>query len=118
MIDHSTALLGLPGFEVLAAEKTANEWHVVVQLPRDLVGCALCGAVAVVKDRRTVTVRDLPTPSAHPAVELGVPDSATETVDCRPTHRQDGCVRQPTRGLAVAGTVVSATVVGLSRARP
>ena len=60
MIDHSTALLGLPGFEVLAAEKTANEWHVVVQLPRDLVGCALCGAVAVVKDRRMVTVRDLP----------------------------------------------------------
>jgi transposase len=60
VIDHSTALLDLPGFEVLGAEKTSGEWHVVVQLPRELVGCPVCGAVAVVKDRRTVTVRDLP----------------------------------------------------------
>ena len=30
------------------------------QTPRDLVGCGECGAVARVKDRRTVTVRDLP----------------------------------------------------------
>ena len=60
MIDHSTALLGLPGFQVLHAEKTDGEWHVVVETPRDLVGCPACGAVARVKDRRTVTVRDLP----------------------------------------------------------
>ena len=59
-MDHSTALLGLPGFQVLDTEKTAGEWNLLVELPRDLVGCALCGAVARVKDRRTVLVRDLP----------------------------------------------------------
>ena len=59
-MDHSTALLGLPGFQVLDAEKTSGEWHVTVETPRDLVGCLVCGAVARVKDRRTVTVRDLP----------------------------------------------------------
>ena len=37
-----------------------GEWHVGIQTPRDLVGCAECGAVARVKDCRTVTVRDLP----------------------------------------------------------
>ena len=31
-----------------------------VETPRELVGCPVCGAVASVKDRRTVTVRDLP----------------------------------------------------------
>ena len=31
-----------------------------VQTPRQPVGCPVCGAVAHVKDRRTVTVRDLP----------------------------------------------------------
>jgi len=59
-MDHSTALLGLPGFQVLDTENTAGEWNVLVELPRDLVGCPLCGAVARVKDRRTVLVRDLP----------------------------------------------------------
>src|SRR5687767_6083634 len=31
-----------------------------MQTARDLVGCGECGAVARVKDRRVVTVRDLP----------------------------------------------------------
>jgi len=58
--DHVTALFGLPGFQVLSAENVDGEWHLGVQTPRDLVGCGECGAVARVKDRRTVTVRDLP----------------------------------------------------------
>jgi transposase len=37
-----------------------GEWYVGIETPRDLVGCGECGAVARVKDRRTVTVRDLP----------------------------------------------------------
>ena len=59
MIDHSTALLGLPGFRVLCAEKFSSEWYVDVETPRDLVGCPMCGAVAVVKDRRTVATDDI-----------------------------------------------------------
>src|SRR6478736_2456546 len=50
----------MPGFEVLSTEMIDGEWHVGIATPRDLVGCAECGAVARVKDRRTVTVRDLP----------------------------------------------------------
>src|SRR6478752_2840043 len=50
----------MPGFEVLSTEMIDGEWHVGIATPRDLVGCAACGAVARVKDRRTVTVRDLP----------------------------------------------------------
>jgi transposase len=55
-----TALFGMPGFEVLSTEMIDGEWHISIATPRDLVGCAECGAVALVKDRRTVTVRDLP----------------------------------------------------------
>ena len=50
----------MPGFEVLSTEMVDGEWHVGIETPRDLVGCGECGAVALVKDRRTVTVRDLP----------------------------------------------------------
>jgi transposase len=58
--DHVTALFGPPGFQVLSAENVDVEWHLGVETPRDLVGCGECGAVARVKDRRVVTVRDLP----------------------------------------------------------
>ena len=59
--DDVTALFGLPGFQVLSGENVDGEWHLGVETPRDLVGCGECGAVAEVKDRREVTVRDLPT---------------------------------------------------------
>ena len=58
MNDHVTALFGL--FQVLSAENVDGEWHLGVQTPRELVGCGEYGAVARVKDRRLVTVRDLP----------------------------------------------------------
>ena len=60
MTQNLTALFGMPGFEVLSTEMINGEWHVDIATPRDLVRCAECGAVARVKDRRTVTVRDLP----------------------------------------------------------
>ena len=60
MTQNITALFGMPGFEVLSTEMVDGEWHVGIETPRDLVGCVECGAVARVKDRRTVTVRDLP----------------------------------------------------------
>src|SRR3954452_22631300 len=58
--DDVTALFGVPGFQVLDVEKPHSQWVLVVQTPRELVGCEVCGAVATVKDRRAVTVRDLP----------------------------------------------------------
>ncbi len=58
-MEHSTAVFGLPGFRVLHAEKVGGEWHVGGDASGS-GGCAVCGAVARVKDRRTVTVRDLP----------------------------------------------------------
>ena len=58
--DKVTALFGLPGFQVLSGENVDGEWHLGVETPRDSVGCGECGAVAEVKDRREVTVRDLP----------------------------------------------------------
>ena len=45
---------------MLSCEKTAGQWHLGVETPRELVGCGECGAVAAVKDCRVVTVRDLP----------------------------------------------------------
>ena len=57
---HVTALFGMPGFELLGQQLVDGEWQLLVQTVRDLVGCPTCGAVAAVKDRRTVRVRDLP----------------------------------------------------------
>jgi transposase len=61
---HSSAsasrLLGLDGFEVLAAQVAADEWRLVVQTTAELVGCARCGVRAQAHGRRTVRVRDLP----------------------------------------------------------
>ena len=55
MTQNVTAWFGMPGFEVSSTEMIDEEWYVGIQAPRDLVGCSECGAVARVKDRRTVT---------------------------------------------------------------
>jgi transposase len=61
---HSSAsasrLLGLDGFEVLAAEVVGGEWQLTVQTAATLVGCVGCGVRAELHGRRTVRVRDLP----------------------------------------------------------
>jgi len=61
---HSSAsasrLLGLDGFEVLAAEVVGGEWRLAVQTTVELVGCAGCGVRAEAHGRRAVRVRDLP----------------------------------------------------------
>jgi transposase len=61
---HSSAsasrLLGLDGFQVLAAEMVGGEWQLVVQTMATLVGCGGCGVRASLHGRRTVRVRDLP----------------------------------------------------------
>jgi transposase len=56
----TAALLGLAGFEILAAAEVGGEVEVLVQTPAQLVGCPRCGVIATAKDRRPVWVRDLP----------------------------------------------------------
>jgi transposase len=53
-------LLGLDGFEVLAAEVAGGEWQLTVQTTATVVGCIECGVRAEAHGRRTVRVRDLP----------------------------------------------------------
>ena len=64
MGQHSSAsasrLLGLDGFEVLAAQVVAGEWQLEVQTTTTAVGCQGCGVRAELHGRRTVRVRDLP----------------------------------------------------------
>jgi transposase len=60
---HSSAsasrLLGLEGFEVLAAEVAGGEWQLAVQTTATVTGCTSCGVRASLHGRRTVRVRDL-----------------------------------------------------------
>jgi transposase len=53
-------LLGLDGFEVLAADIVRGEWRLAVQTTASVVGCQGCGVRAELHGRRTVRVRDLP----------------------------------------------------------
>jgi transposase len=58
----ASRLLGLDGFQVLAAEVVGGEWQLAVhvQTTATVVGCIGCGVRAELHGRRTVWVRDLP----------------------------------------------------------
>ncbi len=56
----AAAMLGLPGFVVLAVSDHDGELEQAVQTTADLVGCPECGAVAELHDRRPCWMRDLP----------------------------------------------------------
>jgi transposase len=56
----ASRLLGLDGFEVLAADIVGGEWQLAVQTTAAVVGCIGCGVRAELHGRRTVRVRDLP----------------------------------------------------------
>jgi transposase len=56
----ASRLLGLDGFEVLAAQVVGGEWQLEVQTTATVVGCQGCGVRAERHGRRTVRVRDLP----------------------------------------------------------
>ena len=56
----ASRLLGLDGFEVLAAQVVGGEWQLEIQTTSTLVGCIDCGVRAELHGRRTVRVRDLP----------------------------------------------------------
>ena len=53
------ALLGLPGFRVLAVAEGPSELVVTVETVFDRVGCTSCGVRAKAQDRMAVAVRDL-----------------------------------------------------------
>jgi transposase len=53
-------LLGLDGFQVLAAQVVGGEWQLEVQTTATVIGCVGCGVRATPHGRRTVRVRDLP----------------------------------------------------------
>ena len=52
------AMLGLPGFRVLAVDETPAEVVIRIETIAEMVGCAECGVVAVAKDRMAVEYRD------------------------------------------------------------
>jgi transposase len=54
------ALLGLPGFRVLAVIEAPVEVVIEIETTADRVGCPGCGARAEAQDRMPVEIRDLP----------------------------------------------------------
>ena len=55
-----TALLGLPGFRLLAVSEQAGELEQAVETIAGQDWCSACGVAAVAHGRRLVQVRDLP----------------------------------------------------------
>lgn len=62
MDDHVTYLFGLPGFDILGIDdqESGGELRIDIERRRRHEVCRRCAARVVVKDRRWVTVRDLP----------------------------------------------------------
>lgn len=56
----ATAMLGLPGFVLLAVSELDGEVEQAIESVEDVVGCPGCGVRAALHDRRPVRVRDLP----------------------------------------------------------
>ena len=60
MVDGTALWFGAAGFDVLDVVDDGVELVVEVETSPALVGCSGCGTRAVAKDRRWVTLRDVP----------------------------------------------------------
>jgi len=60
----ATAMLGLPGFRLVAVSEYAGEVEQAVETTETLVGCTGCGTRARLHNRRPCRVRDLPSAGA------------------------------------------------------
>jgi len=58
--EFDDALLGLPGFRVLAVTEDGDELLVGIETIRRAAACPVCGVIARTKDRLRVVIRDLP----------------------------------------------------------
>ena len=58
--EFDDALLGLPGFRVVAVSEDGDELLVGIETIRRVAGCPSCGVIARTKDRLRVFIRDLP----------------------------------------------------------
>ncbi|MGO9299507.1 MAG: ISL3 family transposase [Acidimicrobiales bacterium] len=58
--EFDDALVGLPGFRVLAVTDDGDELLVGIETIRQAAGCPSCGVIARTKDRLRVLIRDLP----------------------------------------------------------
>jgi hypothetical protein len=69
--EFDEALLGLPGFRVLAVSEDGDELLVGIETIRRAAGCPTCGVIARTKDRLRVIIRDLPAFNRPPAGGCG-----------------------------------------------
>lgn len=56
----ATAMLGLPGFVLLAVSEHDDELEYAIETSEAVAGCPTCGVLARLHDRRRTDVRDLP----------------------------------------------------------
>ena len=60
MEEPTVSMLALRGFALVSTEELGGELITTIETTEVVSGCPECGTVARPKDRRTVTLRDLP----------------------------------------------------------
>ena len=84
-------LLGLDGFEVLAAQVVGGEWQLEVQTTATVVGCVGCGVWAEAHGRRLLCFQELPADHWYPGAVMCIafPDPLPHSPQVRSTESVD-----------------------------